>query len=189
VPLHSIADPTYGHGMPCHNTASPSHIGTIQMIVGAGSEPAPTCRNSTSGWWLDPPSTVIPTIQAQHRCAPTFHYITIRWGTACRAPHIPSNITGAIKPYRHAVPQHRITITHQYDSNDCRGRFRTCPYTSQSHIFPCPAHINCILRRDGACRALTLLLHPIERHNRNTTRGARLPVPPAISTKISIYTM
>jgi hypothetical protein len=83
IPMH---DHTSGHGMPCPYTASPSHIGAIQSIVGAGSEPAPTRRNSSFGWCSGAPSPVFPTIRAQHRCAPTLQCITVRWGTACRAP-------------------------------------------------------------------------------------------------------
>jgi hypothetical protein len=104
-------------------------------------------------------------------------------GTVSLCPYYISmhllHFNASTAPARHAAPRYRITITHRCDSNNCTGRFRTCPYMLYAAIphIPLPSHTNCTLRRDGACRALTLLLHPIERHNRNTTRGTRLPMP------------
>jgi hypothetical protein len=85
VPLHPIEQHQHNKTMPTSHRITITHRHD-HTIVGAGSEPAPTRRNPTFGWCSGAPSPVFPNIRAQHRCAPTLQCITVRWGTACRAP-------------------------------------------------------------------------------------------------------
>jgi hypothetical protein len=158
--------------MPCPYTASPSHFGTIETIVWAGSEPAPTRQNPTSGCWLDPPSTVFPTIRAQHRCAPTSQCTPYVGARRAVPQHHPPSHVGTIEQLYGRVPNPPLHGEIQHSDGGWTRHLRSSQ--PSGHSIAVPLHSNAS-PYVGARHAVPP--HPIEQHRRNKTAPARHILP------------